>query len=187
MGDPLDLDLPVNAEEFQTMLDKARAFDLTPIIRRYASENRVSLDRASAIGDEMLKYLTLCGINPQGNWTITGEVDEMWHTFILFTERYQEFCGTTTAGFIHHIPKEEIFPPGPGDPSPSAELFRKYSRTLSAYEKLTGNAADSSIWPSPSVFLRARDPQACEGGSCSGSKTCGCGPKGGGADPNNLP
>ena len=31
-------------------------------------------------------------------------IDEMWHTFILFTKEYDRFCRETFGYFIHHLP-----------------------------------------------------------------------------------
>jgi hypothetical protein len=32
------------------------------------------------------------------------EIDEIWHTFILFTKEYQEFCNMLVGEYIHHEP-----------------------------------------------------------------------------------
>ena len=31
-------------------------------------------------------------------------IDELWHTFILFTNDYRKFCDTTVGEYIHHDP-----------------------------------------------------------------------------------
>jgi len=38
------------------------------------------------------------------------EADDMWHTFLLFTEDYANFCHQYFGGFMHHVPNvvEEI-------------------------------------------------------------------------------
>ena len=36
-----------------------------------------------------------------------SELDDMWHTFLLFTKEYQEFCYTHFGDFIHHAPLTE--------------------------------------------------------------------------------
>jgi uncharacterized DUF497 family protein len=94
---------------FNQTLEKARAFDMRPVVRRFMNKRGVSLERALAVADEMLRYLSLCAVEPDGEWTITGEVDEMWHTFVLFTQRYSEFCQAISGRFIHHVPGEEQF------------------------------------------------------------------------------
>lgn len=32
------------------------------------------------------------------------EIDDMWHTFLLFTQDYTDFCQKYFSGFIHHVP-----------------------------------------------------------------------------------
>ncbi|MED7788891.1 hypothetical protein AB8E56_07525 [Francisella sp. 19X1-34] len=32
------------------------------------------------------------------------EIDDMWHTYILFTKDYEKFCKENFGYFIHHIP-----------------------------------------------------------------------------------
>jgi hypothetical protein len=49
-------------------------------------------------GPELATPLTLIGY-PQ-----LTVVDEMWHTFILFTEAYSAFCHEYFGRFIHHAP-----------------------------------------------------------------------------------
>ncbi|KTD79221.1 hypothetical protein [Legionella waltersii] len=37
-----------------------------------------------------------------------GDIDSMWHTFLLYSKEYQTFCLTHFDGqFIHHEPKED--------------------------------------------------------------------------------
>ncbi len=38
-------------------------------------------------------------------------VDVAWHEFILFTRRYQEFCGKSFGRFLHHTPAEAMRSP----------------------------------------------------------------------------
>jgi hypothetical protein len=95
---------------FEETLGKARQFDIQPVVRRFMTKRNTSVERATEIADELLKYLTLCAVEPKEDWTMTGEVDEMWHTFILFTERYRKFCLEICGRFIDHNPAEEESP-----------------------------------------------------------------------------
>lgn len=101
--------LPSNEQKmkFEQILKKAQSFELSPIIQRFMNKRGVTRARAIEIADEMLVYLSLCATEPNEQWTITGEVDEMWHTFILFTDRYEKFCNEIAGSFIHHYPSED--------------------------------------------------------------------------------
>lgn len=159
---------------YNEVLKKTLEFELRPIIARYMRERKVSRERAEVVAYEMLRYLTLCHILPDRDWTVTGEVDEMWHTFILFTRRYRQFCESILGEFIDHIPSEE-------DDSENVEstdendVFNKYSQTLNDYKEIVGIDPDPTIWPSPIVF-RKQDPQPCGGGGggCKRNPSCGC-------------
>lgn len=35
------------------------------------------------------------------------EIDDMWHTFLLFTHEYTDFCKKYFKQFIHHVPNVE--------------------------------------------------------------------------------
>ncbi|MGE0549809.1 MAG: hypothetical protein AB7O24_28385 [Kofleriaceae bacterium] len=34
-------------------------------------------------------------------------IDEMWHTFLLFTKDYQDFCDRYFGHFVHHVPNTD--------------------------------------------------------------------------------
>lgn len=36
-----------------------------------------------------------------------AEIDDMWHTFLMFTEEYENFCKRYFGRFIHHAPKDD--------------------------------------------------------------------------------
>ena len=36
-----------------------------------------------------------------------AEIDDMWHTFLMFTEDYANFCERYFGRFIHHSPRDE--------------------------------------------------------------------------------
>lgn len=107
--DVVESSVPSNEQKvkFEQILNKAQSFDLRPIVLRYMNKRGVTRARAIEIADEMLIFLSLCVTEPNEQWTITGEVDEMWHTFILFTERYEKFCKEIAGSFIHHYPSED--------------------------------------------------------------------------------
>ena len=48
----------------------------------------------------------ICGIHSE-----MKDIDDMWHTFLLFTQDYLSFCMQYLGGFFHHCPvtkKEQI-------------------------------------------------------------------------------
>lgn len=66
-----------------------------------------ALDRKAKPDDESLQFVCVMHLEMR-------EMDNMWHTFILFTREYAEFCHTYFDEFVHHLPnivedKPELF------------------------------------------------------------------------------
>jgi len=95
------------------------------VVRRYAKEHQATLAEAEELFREMLKWLYLCGRGatdgPEGLMLVVHpeieKIDWMWHTFLLFTRDYAEFCDRYFGVFLHHMPNEEEdeTPPAEGD------------------------------------------------------------------------
>ncbi len=101
-------------------LAKALSYSNARLLERYKRNhpnNRLPAENAL---DELIKYLWLCAKHRQDRSTFPDnedlnfpcnmypemkEIDDMWHTFLLFTQDYQDFCYTYLGHFIHHLPK----------------------------------------------------------------------------------
>ena len=72
---------------------------------------------ANFIFEDLLRWLWLCRTHQikQNNWlqkksvsltlyTPMNIIDEMWHSFIICTQDYQDFCHQYLGAFIHHSP-----------------------------------------------------------------------------------
>jgi hypothetical protein len=95
-------------------LDEVLSYRHPGALRRYAKEHGASLDEAAEIFRETLKYLYVsyraAFDGPEGfGCTISSEIEKidwMWHTFLLFTMEYADFCERHFGFFLHHIPAE---------------------------------------------------------------------------------
>jgi hypothetical protein len=101
-------------------LDEVLAYRHPGVIRRYAKEQQVALEEAQEVFQETLKWLYLCatGIRAGLSCAMTpeiGQLDEMWHTFVLFTRDYADFCERNFGFFVHHVPTEAEEEAGPVD------------------------------------------------------------------------
>jgi len=75
----------------------------------------------------------VCGVYPE-----MREIDDMWHTFLLFTKEYADFCANYFGEFMHHVPETE------DNPSPKL-TDTEFSRYLSyIYDNL--GEATVRIW-----------------------------------------
>jgi hypothetical protein len=105
-------------------LDDVLRYRHPGVVRRYAAEHRAAPEEAAELFGEMLKWLYLCargaGEGPDGLALAVHpeieKIDWMWHTFLLFTRDYADFCERHFGFFIHHVPDD-----GEGDGAPADE------------------------------------------------------------------
>ena len=144
-------------EQSRLLFDKISMFDFAKVTARYAKDGNVSLESAEETLLELKRWFTLCALHPEKTYATGGQVDAMWHTFILFTKYYARFCQDIAGAFIHHSPEA-----GGGDIEEriaSAEKMREKVRMLEAdYLKYFGAPPPSHIWPrspEPHTFQNA--------------------------------
>lgn len=83
------------------------------VIKRFKRNHPALQDQAEFLFIDMLKYLWLSQKHQMDNIqyflpTMHKEmvaIDEMWHTFILITKDYAEFCNHFFGEFLHHVPE----------------------------------------------------------------------------------
>jgi len=94
-------------------LEKILRYKNDLVIDSFRKEYRVSKKEAEDIFQETLKWLYLCAFykeNPQHDHPHLGLfegnliVDKMWHSFILCTSDYHDFCNKYLGTYIHHQP-----------------------------------------------------------------------------------
>ncbi|MCE9568092.1 MAG: hypothetical protein K8U57_39320 [Planctomycetes bacterium] len=92
-------------------LDEILAYQHPGTIRRYCKENRVTSQEAEVVFRELLKFLYLSArAAGEEGCAFTAEIEKldwMWHTFLMFTRDYAEFCDRQFGVFIDHLPAEE--------------------------------------------------------------------------------
>lgn len=83
------------------------AYPMTDIVKRckkdhnYTDEDMIILER------ELKRYLALSVKTDVGTGMYSQDVDNLWHTFILFTHEYAAFCQKHFNRFIHHMPETD--------------------------------------------------------------------------------
>lgn len=76
------------------------------IANRFSKKYNLDNDISIEILEDAKKFLLLSANNP-GKVFITPElfiIDQMWHTFILFTHDYHKFCIDNVGRYLHHQP-----------------------------------------------------------------------------------
>lgn len=79
------------------------------VIHKFKEEWQLSEEEVKDIFDETKKFLFLASVTTQQCFNLEINeplliIDKMWHTFILFTEDYAEFCNTHFGAMLHHQP-----------------------------------------------------------------------------------
>lgn len=155
----------------QEIVQKAMDFDMDIVVRRYMKDYELPREVAEEHEKELKRYLALNAINPPKAYGMRGQVDEIWHTFLLFTKEYQRFCKEVGGKFIHHIPNTHL----------SVPERSTYFNTLEDYKEIFGEAPPEHIWPAvsnPNNPLDSANLDVCSTscrGCGSGCSSCGSG------------
>jgi hypothetical protein len=76
--------------------------------KRIAKDEKVDVNVAERILDQALAFLQLCAASDgTESYSPSPLVDIGWHTFILYTKPYADFCQRVAGHFIHHSPSDE--------------------------------------------------------------------------------
>lgn len=96
-----------------TLDELQRIFLPSKIAERYQKDYPENKLKANEAFREMLKYLWVCIKHKQETaspefqimiYSEMKEIDDMWHTYILFTRDYAELCDKVFGQFVHHTP-----------------------------------------------------------------------------------
>lgn len=162
---PLGLILKKNLQSEK--IDKVKwvaDFDFTSVKYAYITEFPEKSPNVRLVARELKRFLTLSLLveSPKYNAFCPSEVvDEMWHTFILHTKMYRDFCDNVAGGYIDHNPpafggKKEGIALYSGEifSQTKAELTELYG-ALPPYAWGISSRCDKPApcmsWPSPTV------------------------------------
>ncbi len=67
----------------------------------------IKKNEAEAIMDAALGFLKLCANHPENRFAPSEKVDIGWHTFLMYTREYHEFCRDLGGNYIHHVPNDD--------------------------------------------------------------------------------
>lgn len=151
--------------EIEELYDKVRSFDLSDVTKKYAADHEVAFDVAKHYEEELKKFLFLSRVYQRG-YAMSKGCDGYWHTFILCTQEYTEFCETCFGRYIHHKP-------GAKDDDDIKTM--RYIRFLIDYFRHFKEVPPSTVWPlseelfgeNPKFELTAQCVAPCEGVECA--------------------
>ena len=124
------------------------------VITKFFKENSVKGgDTQDQIIDEFCKFIALAAHSSSPIAMTSKVIDELWHTLIIFTDKYEAFCKKFIGRFLHHSPNT--------DESPVGVAHVKNFQLM--YEKTFGIIPD--IWEIEKAKL-------CGGYGCAGGCNC---------------
>lgn len=129
-------------------IERAMSFPMEDILVRYSSEHSIPPEIAIEHERELKRYLVMSVLNPNAKYSMAGPVDNLWHTFILFTQKYVKFCEQLAGHFIHHIPTSSSEEKVIIDHTIPSE-FSSYEKFLKDYELFFQEPPPAHIWPKP--------------------------------------
>ena len=103
------------------------------VIGRYSKDFGVSEAQATSAFTAFKQFMVACGTKP-GIKVGSEPIDNMWHTFLLHSREYDQFCSDHFGFFIHH------------DPSPELDHSEHYFSTREYVEGIFGEL-DERFWP----------------------------------------
>jgi hypothetical protein len=115
---------------------------------------------AERIMEQALAFLAASATHSGASLVPCELVDIGWHTFILYTRDYAEFCQRMASRFIHHVPHESDTP---GDTIQQAAVR---TRTLAAITS-AGYVVDVELWASGAAKC---DPDKCSASGVDGNE-----------------
>jgi hypothetical protein len=108
------------------------------ISRKYFIEHSFPIETARDHEREIKRFLALSVINSSTKYVMSGSMDELWQSFILFPKKYHEFCYLVAGHYIHHL--SSVANDKPTD-------FRGYTQLLQDYKVLFGEEPPTQYWP----------------------------------------
>lgn len=120
--------LKLGCANTELIISNAMSFNMNSIVDRYKKEFQVTDEVAKEHERELKRYLALCAIYPEQNFHMfSNSVDNLWHTFLIFTKDYKNFCKNVAGKFLHHVPIENK---SEEDVSAKNKFIDKYSSTF---------------------------------------------------------
>lgn len=100
--------LDMGVVSYRTLIDEA-LFDR--LARRVVHDEGIILEQAEQIMDATLGFLKMCADYPRYRFNPSPQVDIGWHTFLLYTKEYTNFCYKIAGRFLHHAPNDDPHAP----------------------------------------------------------------------------
>lgn len=126
------------------VIDRVMLYPMPDIIARCQKDHHYTDEDMVLLENELKKYLILAIVHKDskmGCGMYSKDVDNLWHTFLLFTKEYAAFCRDHAGFFIHHVPEIE----GPRSVEKRQEAQQDFLAFIENYETAF-NEEVNPIW-----------------------------------------
>ncbi|HLJ31969.1 MAG TPA: hypothetical protein VKU36_06020 [Candidatus Babeliales bacterium] len=125
-------------------IDAIMNYSMPDVIARCQKDHNYTDEDMVILEQELKKYLALSLVTKKGDLgtgMYSTDVDNLWHSFILFTKEYADFCDKYIGFFIHHAPETETV----RSPERQEESRKDFQAFVKNYEETFGQEIHS-IW-----------------------------------------
>lgn len=131
------------------------------LVARIVRDENIAREQAEQIMNSTIGFLILCANNPDKKFSPTHLVDIGWHTFLMYTRDYAEFCQAHGNQFIHHDPND----------NPDRPMESGGARETVAFMQRHGIPHDPEMWRE----TNRNNCSDCDGGGGPGpGSDCTC-------------
>jgi hypothetical protein len=135
--------------EDRQKLDAIMAYENPAVVARYVADHNATPAQSEEVWTAWKQFAATCHLM-EGRKTTSKPVDDMWHTFLLHSRSYAEFCAKFLDGhFLHH------------EPSADEESPAYYEKTRGFAEAVFGSINDY-VWPKQTPGMA----RCLSGGDC---------------------
>lgn len=101
-------------------------YDMSFVWEKVLSEGKASRDESPHLEREFKRFMKLVLREPGPLAMIDRRVDELWHSFILFTPQYRRFCEEVMGFFVDHQPRTSQTPVPAGAIGNFVEAYKRH-------------------------------------------------------------
>lgn len=88
----------------EPLIDDLFSYDLSFLKERFMDVYPCSNAEFEEVQSEFKKFMVLVLTQNQPLAVVSEGVDELWHTFMIFSPQYHEFCNSIFGEYVHHQP-----------------------------------------------------------------------------------
>lgn len=184
----------IERERVTGLMEIANSINIDHVAIYHANKYGLDSDIVLSWVPELKKWLVLCASNRKNDYILFGNVDKLWHTFMLFSVDYHNFCSSLGVDYIHHVPSSSANGPARAEgtavklPVPP-KVAESFSQLLSDVSDAFGDIEDTlpvPAWPAidlsdvdnPLIVIAIPEGAMTDPTGGGGGTGCGCGEPG---------